>query len=433
MDDRKLTSDFVTDGEGWWTTFSAEVLSDELLAQFSGLSDYVKDNQANSVINIFYDNENKPQIAIYGTDDGMDRCSIDKIVENGKPETEAISAKYTDIIIAFLEDNKEGSAKETTDSPIIIEGLEEKLEYFKIKKFIEKIDMYRLGKGEFTSADVERLLSLFMEVNSNPDTKHLLYQDFLNPVTMKEVDEYGNLVGKNIYSRNLFDRMNTVKPNIAEYFGCKPEEIGIVMSNNVLGQVNDARLLSGIGSEHETEEIPYSVLIGDFSFGNKAEESAPKEKVLPASNVILILGDADFRDYQGPLSKNLCVTGNVLTDDKTQVSAIDTLYYGESADSFEEVVQGNSNTTVKTDKLEDKSIENIRAFMRDNYKEKPDKNYYTAKDIGEAATVEGHRDEVLDVLATNSLGEALQRLGIVFFKDTKENSVDEYPEGPDAH
>ena len=191
------------------------------------------------------------------------------------------------------------------------------------------------GKYNFTQNDVKDLIQLIIEANSNSNTKELLSQNYDNSI---EDPVYDNGEVKHHYTGNLYTRMQRIKPSLAEFFGCKKYEIGIVFNNENFGEINDIKAMSIVEGRHPFEEIPYKVIIGDVQIFGKSISSANNSSI---ENLRIVVGDLNISGYQGKISDNLTVTNNLIADKKTEIEPLDGLYIGGKVLGLEYLTKTN--------------------------------------------------------------------------------------------
>ena len=199
----------------------------------------------------------------------------------------------------------------------------------RIIEFNKLLDKVVEEKYKFTQNDVKELIRLIIEANSNSITKELLSQNYDNSI----VDHfYDNNEVKHHYTGNLYTRMQRIKPELAEFFGCKQDEIGIVFDNKNIGKINDIKAMSIVEGRHPIEEIPYKVIIGDAQIFGKSSTSSSN---LSIENLRIVIGDLNISGYQGKISDNLTISGNLIADKDTDVELMDGLFIGGTAFGLE--------------------------------------------------------------------------------------------------
>ena len=279
-------------------------------------------------------------------------------------------------------------------------------------------------KYSFKESDVEGLLKLLININSNsnPEIRELLSQNFDNSIQDYIQDSKGKITYLPIfspYNGTIFDRIKRIKPCLSRFFGCNQDEIGIAYKMVLPGNTEnkeydfcDLYNLATIDNMQKPENNPYRVVIGDCSFRNMVKQN---------DGLTIIIGNADFSGFKGQLPPNIIITGNALVDEHTRISGIENLYIGGESENFEEHVESAENKAVKIKKINSfdrYTKEDVNAWMNAqeevrtwinahktiDSKEKPDSDpVYTSTDLKAAALTQDAKalKDLLDRIAPN--------------------------------
>ena len=290
-----------TYAKGKWLKFEGKTSNEkEYLKNSERLATLVKDTPwctkslassqlAQGDFFVFVDNEDKPHIAVKMIGHGIDEV---RGILNG--DAQEIEEEYRDVIISFLENNK--------DIKYGKEWLEQQELNKRLIKYNEDIE-----NGTFKNEDVEQMIN------------DLFKTDYKN---------HGH--GENTNKTKLKNNLIKIKDKIAEYYDCSEEEIFI-------GNISF--------SNTEYTECSYKIIVGNAYFGDSQIKDlgnlqiiggnayVRNSKITDLGNLQTIGGDAYFGGSQVTNLGNLQTIGGYAYFGGSQVTNLGNLQtIGESAD-----------------------------------------------------------------------------------------------------
>lgn len=222
---------------------------------------------------------------------------------------------------ANLREDKEGNNNSTE----YIDQIKEKIvEYSKlIDKIFDSFSSKEKDSDSIISSsgiNIKKLLQLTIQAGLNADTKQLLDNNFTSQIIDLITD------ARKCYSGNFYTRMYRIKPMFVDYFNCEQNELGITYkySNSDTGVDVDLRNLGVLSTLIDRrigdEEIPYKYVIGDAKANAYYNtQNGLDRKSLSIKKLKIVIGDLDLSGYQGEISDDLIVTGNIIFDKETKI------------------------------------------------------------------------------------------------------------------
>lgn len=255
----------------------------------------------------------------------------------------------------------------------------------KIIEFNLMLDKVQEGKYKFTDEDTKELVQVIIEANSNNITKKLLSKNYDNNIEdpVEGTSHY--------YTGNLYTRLPRVKPMLAKFFDCNPDEIGIAIDNEKIGKIVDLKTISILEGRHIGEEIPYKVFIGDAEVSG---EKIPNVFDSSIKNLDYMIGDLNISGYKGKISDNLAITGNLIADEETELEDLNGLFVGGTAYGLEHLVKEKKDLEgIKhIGKISESSAEYLKEWLKET-EDRSDAN--SANNSDNNTSLEFNSDDIM--------------------------------------